>query len=98
MWLFCLCRTASSGKENVVNFLHWSFRAQQGNIVEVTIDRAANVLLLSEAEYERFRRGMSYNYRGGNYTVSPVRIPVPYHSWWHIVVYPGPVSASMRVI
>jgi hypothetical protein len=81
-----------------MNYLYWSLSARQGQIVEVTIDHATNVLLLTEAEFERFQRGMSYEYRGGSYTATPVRIVVPYHGWWHVVVCPGPVTATIKVL
>lgn len=81
-----------------MSHLHWTFRATVGNVVEAKIDRAANVLLLTEAEYTKFQRGDAYRYHGGHYTSSPVRIAVPYYDTWHVATFPGPVNASVSVV
>lgn len=81
-----------------MTYLHWDFRASAGSVVEATINRTANVLLLTDAEYANFQQGNAYRYHGGHYLTSLIRIAVPYNASWHVVIFPGPVTASVRVI
>lgn len=65
----------SSG--DAMDYLHYEFDASQGDVIEVTLDRAANVQLLDPANYENYKNGRGYRYHGGYATKSPVRLAVP---------------------
>jgi hypothetical protein len=85
-----------------LGFLHQEFDLQAGDIVEVTLDAPANVMLLDPANFSNYKNGLSYRYHGGHATESPVRLLTPRSGTWHVVVnlggYPGRVRAGVRVI
>lgn len=85
-----------------MNYLHWEFDAGPKNIIEVTLDKQANVLLLDILNYQKYRNGQQYRYYGGLATVSPAKITPPHFGHWYLVVdlggYPGTVRASARVL
>lgn len=86
----------------LMNFLHQEFEAGPGDVVEVTLDGQANVLLLDGAAYSNYQTGKSYKYYGGLAKVSPMLLPVPHHGQWHVVVdlggYSGKIKAGIRVL
>ena len=73
-----------------------------GDIVEVSLDNAANVCLMDSYNYINYSIGSSFSYYGGYATYSPSRITVPYSGSWYLTIdlggYPGSVSTSVRVI
>lgn len=85
-----------------MNFLKYDLHLDRGDIVEVTLDRQANVRLLDPANFERYRRGESHKYHGGLGKTSPVRLTTPHSGQWVLVVdlggYAGSVRASVRTI
>ena len=85
-----------------MNHLHYEFDASQGDVIEVTLDRAANVQLLDPANYENYKSGHGYRYHGGYATKSPVPLPVPRAGKWHLVIDfgggAGQVRASARLL
>ena len=85
-----------------MDYLHQEFDAGPGDIVEVTLDNSANVLLLDSVNFEKYRSGQTYRYQGGYAKESPVRIAPPRHGRWHLIVdlggYAGRVRASARVL
>ena len=85
-----------------MNFLHQSFYAGPQDIVEVTLDKQANVMLLDGSEYDSYQKGKKFSYYGGLATKSPFRIVPPRHTQWHLVVdlggYGGTVRAGAQVL
>jgi hypothetical protein len=85
-----------------MNHLNNEFDADAGDVAEVTLDRAANVLLMDSSNYDSYKQGRKYRYYGGYATKSPVRLSVPKHGHWHVVVDlgggPGQVRASTRLL
>lgn len=85
-----------------MNYLHQELELDADEMVEVTLDHAANVQLLSPASFEDYQRGKPFRYFGGYYTESPARIPAPHPGRWHVVVDlgggAGSVRASVRVV
>lgn len=73
-----------------------------GEIVEVSISAAANVCLMGLSDFLMYKSGSSFNYRGGHYTHTPVRITVPHGGYWYVTVdlggYSGRLSYGCRVI
>jgi len=85
-----------------MNFLHYEFQLGPDDVVEVTLDKQANVRLLDDINYSYYTRGEQHTYYGGLAKASPVRIPPPHAGHWHVVIdlggYAGTVRASVRVI
>jgi Domain of unknown function (DUF1883) len=85
-----------------MNYLHYELDAGPDDIIEVTLDHAANVQLLDAMNYQNYLSGRAFRYHGGHATVSPYRLHPPHQDHWHLVIdlggYPGQVRASVRVI
>ena len=85
-----------------MNFLHQELDVGPEDVVEVTLDGQANVMLLDSANYDRYRRGESFRYHGGLAKVSPARLDPPDRGRWHVVVdlggFAGKVRAGVRVL
>lgn len=85
-----------------MRFLRYDFRAGPGDVIEVTLDKQANVRLLDPLNFERYRQGRNHQYIGGLATASPIRLSPPHHGQWHVVVdlggYSGSVRSSARLI
>ncbi len=74
----------------------------RGDVLEVTLTRAANVRLLDSSNFGKYKRGERHDYYGGLAKKSPVRIPIPSGGHWHAVVdmqgLRGSTRAGFRVI
>jgi hypothetical protein len=85
-----------------MNYLHYEFDLGADDVVEVTLDKQANVRLLDATNYALYRNGGQYRYYGGLAKESPVRIRVPHAGPWHLVIdlggYAGTVRASAHVL
>lgn len=85
-----------------MNFLHYSMQLASDDVVEVTLDKQANVRLLDESNFARYKRRERHTYHGGLAKESPVHLRPPHSGHWHVVVdlggYAGTVHASVRVI
>ena len=82
--------------------LHQELDLGPNDVVEVTLDHPANVILLDPANYLAYQQKQPYRYYGGHATQTPFRIRAPRAGKWHLVVDlgggPGAVRASGRVI
>jgi hypothetical protein len=85
-----------------MNFLHTDFTGGSENVVVVTLDRQANVMLLDDLAFSAYRSGRRFAYHGGWATQSPVQLRPPSHGHWHVVVdlggRGGQVRAGIRVV
>jgi hypothetical protein len=92
----------ANNRRSPLNFLHSEFEAGSDDVIEVTLDGQANVLLLDPSNFNSYKDGKSYRYHGGLANVSPVRLVPPHPGRWHVVVdlggYAGSVRAGMRVL
>lgn len=83
-----------------MDHLHQEFDAGTEDVIEVTLDHPANVLLMDSTNYSNYQRKQQYRYVGGYAKSSPFRISPPRSGRWHLVVdlggYPGSVRASAR--
>lgn len=73
------------------------------DLIEVTLDHAANVQLLDATNYEAYKNRHPYRYHVGGYvTESPFRTHAPHQGHWYLVIDlgggPGAVRASVRVL
>lgn len=79
-----------------MSFLHKQLSLHSGQVIEVTIDKAANVMLMDNSQFQHYRSGRQFRYRGGYMTQSPCRIAVPHSGTWHIVIDLGGRSGNIR--
>lgn len=79
-----------------MNHLNYEFDASEGDVAEITLDRAANVMLMDPAGYDDYVQGRTYRYEGGYSTKSPVRLDVPKSGHWHVVVDLGGGAGQVR--
>ncbi len=84
------------------NFLQQEITVGPDDVVEVTLDGQANVMLLDPTNFGRYRRGESFHYHGGLAKTSPFRLVPPENGRWHVVVdlggFAGKVRAGVRVL
>lgn len=69
-----------------MNFMHYEVKAGPGEIIKVTISRDANVRLLDQLNYAKYKLGKSYSATAGPETDGPVKFAPPYKATWHVVV------------
>ena len=85
-----------------MNYLHYEFDLASGDVVEVELDKQANVRLLDSSNYATYAKGQQHRYYGGLAQRSPARLAPPHPGHWHLVVdlgdYAGRVRASARVV
>ncbi len=85
-----------------MNFLHYELDLSTGDVVQVVLDKQANVRLLDTSNYIAYQGGERHTYYGGLAKQSPVNIPAPSHGHWHLVIdlggHAGTVEASVSVL
>jgi len=79
-----------------MDYLHYEFQAGPGQVVEVSLDHQANVLLLDDTNYQNYRRGDAFRYHGGWVRKSPYRLSPPRFGRWHVVIDLGGAGGSIR--
>lgn len=84
-----------------MNYLSFPLgRVALGSVVEVTLSGSeSDVFLVDSLNLAKFKRGQSFQYVGGHYKRSPVRLAAPSPGDWTAVVVPsGRATASARLI
>ena len=85
-----------------MNFLHTDFQGGPNDVVLVTLDHQANVMLLDDLAFSAYQSGGRFSYHGGWATASLVRLRPPSVGRWHVVVdlggRSGRVRAGIRVV
>jgi hypothetical protein len=83
-----------------MNYLHYELDLTPEDVVEVTLDKQANVRLLDETNFSNYQHGIRHTYHGGLAKQSPTRLSAPRAGHWHLVIdlggYAGSVRASVR--
>lgn len=84
-----------------MDFLHYEFRLKKGDVVEVKLDKQANVQLLDEINFNNYKKGKKYNSIGGFSKDLLVNLSSPYKGLWHLAVdlggHKGTVKASVQI-
>lgn len=85
-----------------MGFLHYEVDLEAKDKVHVTLDHAANVMLLDAINYTQYRKGKDCTFYGGHAKQSPVVIPAPHRGHWHVVIdldgRGGTVRAAVQVV
>lgn len=86
-----------------MNFLHNDLgQLHGGEVVEVSLDHAANVRLMDSYNFSAYRQGRNATYYGGEARQSPVRLKVPQPGHWHVAIdlggHSGHIRAGVRVL
>lgn len=85
-----------------MNYLKFDLHQQNsGAVVEVRLSGVeSDVFLVDSGNLRSFEGGGRYQYYGGHYKASPVRLRIPTPGHWTAVVIPkgGRVDASVRVL
>lgn len=85
-----------------VNYLHYEFDVGPDEIIQIKLDKQANVLLLDNHNYRKYHKGESFSYRGGLAKKSPFNMKPPHSGHWHVVIdiggRKGTVRASVKTI
>lgn len=69
---------------------------KKGATAVVTLDKQANVQLMTSSAYQSYKSGRQYRYHGGLAKQSPARIPIPNSGRWVVVVDLGGHRGSVR--
>lgn len=82
--------------------LHYEVNAGPGDIIQVTLNKQANVKVMDGTNYQKYRRGQRHTYYGGLAKVSPANVSPPRQGHWHVTIdlggHAGSVRAAVRVL
>lgn len=79
-----------------MQFLKYDFYLNQGDVVEICLDKQANVLLMDDQNFHYYQRGQSYQYRGGLAKKSPIRLIAPRTGHWNLAIDLGGSAGTIR--
>ena len=75
---------------------------KSGEIVEITLTRGANVRLMDQPNFMKYKAGHDHRYYGGLAKHSPVRLQIPRSGQWHVAIdmqgLRGSTRASVRIL
>ena len=83
-------------------FTHYDLKDQRaGSVVEVTLNKVANVRLMTNGNFDLFKNARQHKFLGGVAKKSPIRLTVPESGHWHLIVdmegHPGKADSSIKV-
>ena len=85
-----------------MDYLHKALNLGTNDAVEVTLNMQANVMLLSDGNFNKYRAGQRFEYYGGLFKISPAILKPPRAGKWHLVIdlggRSGRIKYSVRVI
>lgn len=79
-----------------MQFVHSREYMNAGDVVIVDSNYQANVLLLDDDNFNRYRSGQPFRHYGGHFTHFPVRITAPKDGHWNITIDLGGGSGDLR--
>ncbi len=80
-----------------MKILQKPFTAKEKDKIEVTFDKPTKVLLIESSQFTRYKKGLTYQYRGGKAEQSPVTFTVPFDGIWHAVIEKGTYTNPLEV-
>jgi len=79
-----------------MNYSYSKENLNAGDVIEVELSQQANVILLDNTNYQRFKSGRDYKYYGGLAIRTPAQITVPKDGLWYIVIYLGGYAGTLK--
>ena len=79
-----------------MNFLHTRENLNSGDVVVVDCSHQCNIMLLTDHNFNHYKKGNKFQYHGGAYKMFPVRISVPSNDNWNIVLDLGGGNATVE--
>jgi hypothetical protein len=79
-----------------MNFLQYEFDAGPGDVIQVSLDKKANVRMMDSSNFQKYRDGEQHTYYGGHAKESPVNLRPPYQGHWYVVIDLGGYSGTVR--
>lgn len=77
--------------------LYFDLKQQKkGAVAVVTLDKQANVRLMTASNYRALKAGRRFSFHGGRATKSPVRLAIPNSGHWFVVVDLGGLAGRVR--
>lgn len=77
--------------------LYFDLKQQKkGAVAVVTLDKQANVRLMTASNYSGLKAGRRFSFHGGRATRSPARLPIPSNGHWYVVVDLGGLAGRVR--
>jgi len=89
-------RPTHPGPSINTDHLHYKFRGGQGDVIEISLNRPANVILLDPINYSRYQAGVNFSYLGGFTDYSLSELPIPFSGTWHLVIDLGGLSGHLQ--
>ena len=84
-----------------MDFLHYDFHLGSNDVINVELGSQANVLLMDDLNFGKYKRGEGYKYHGGLVKKTPYRIRPPHIGHWNVVIdlggYSGKVNVSVSI-
>ncbi len=80
-----------------MKFLHKPFKARANDRITVSFSRPTKVILLHASQFKKYKKGQTYQYRGGFEEQSPVEFTVPFDGVWHAVIEKGSYKNPIQV-
>ena len=80
-----------------MKFLHQPFMAKAKDRIVVNFDKPTVVLLVHSEQFNNYKGGKTYRYRGGHSQTSPVDFTVPYDGVWHAIIEKGTFSNPIEI-
>ena len=84
-------------------FTHYDLKdIRAGVTIEITLSAIANVRLMTNDDFDRFKNARQHKFLGGVAKKSPIRLTIPKDAHWHVVVdmegHTGKAESSIRVV
>ncbi|OGL46167.1 MAG: hypothetical protein A2161_10610, partial [Candidatus Schekmanbacteria bacterium RBG_13_48_7] len=70
-----------------MEYMHYEVDVKKNEVIRVTLDKQANVLLMDSANYYNFCNKKEHEYQGGFAVESPVFLTPKHAGHWHVVVH-----------
>jgi hypothetical protein len=79
-----------------MNFLKYEFDAGPGDVIQVRLDKQANVRLMDSNNFQKYSNGQQHTYHGGYAKTSPVNLRPPRQGHWYVVIDLGGSSGQVH--
>ncbi|HAT3656900.1 TPA: DUF1883 domain-containing protein [Citrobacter freundii] len=81
-----------------MDFLHKRMHLNAGDTVVVQCSHQCNVLLMTDSNFNSYKRGAGFQHHGGGgfFTHLPARLVVPSSGTWNVTIDLGGGSANIR--